>query len=115
MQQEEVVGADSFPTVLQRADLATQFARNVGGIRIDSRLAVPRLEQVAQYPRFVADRVPPRVAGRQLVDVGIDGGPWVGEALKKTRDAMVDGKITEDEALEYALACARRIQRGCRS
>ena len=62
-----------------------------------------------------AVRVRPPVAGRQLVDVGIDGGPWVGEALKKTRDAMVDGKITEDEALEYALACARRIQRGCRS
>jgi len=60
-----------------------------------------------------AVRVDPPVTGGQLVDAGIDGGPWIGEALKRTRDAMVDGEITKEDALEYALACAHEIRRKC--
>lgn len=56
-----------------------------------------------------AVRVQPRVSGRQLVDAGIEPGPCVGQALKRTRDAIVDGEIDEDRSREYALAVATRV------
>jgi tRNA nucleotidyltransferase (CCA-adding enzyme) len=55
-----------------------------------------------------AVRVRPRVSGRQLVDSGIAPGPWVGHALKQTRDAIVDGEIHENQSLEHALTAAAK-------
>ncbi|MCU0304340.1 MAG: CBS domain-containing protein [Thermoanaerobaculales bacterium] len=54
-----------------------------------------------------AVRVRPPVSGRQIVDAGVDSGPWVGRALKRTRDAIVDGEIDAGDSFEYALAAAR--------
>ena len=59
-----------------------------------------------------AVRVQPKVRGRQLVEAGIEPGPWVGHALKHTRDALVDGEIDEGQSLEYALTVARETHEG---
>lgn len=49
------------------------------------------------------------VTGRQLVDAGVPPGPHVGRALQLTHDALVDGAIGRDEALEWALKTARGV------
>lgn len=59
-----------------------------------------------------AFHVQPGVTGRELVEAGLEPGPWVGRALKLTRDAIVDGEIDEDGSCEYALAVARRALGG---
>lgn len=51
-------------------------------------------------------RVRPPVTGRQLLRAGIPQGPHVGDALKRTRDALIDGEITPERALEHAAATA---------
>jgi len=55
-----------------------------------------------------AVRVQPQISGRHLVDAGIESGPWVGLALKQTRDAIVDGEIDADDSLSYASEVARK-------
>ena len=58
-----------------------------------------------------AVRVVPAATGGQLVDAGVEPGPWIGEALKLTRDAIVDHEIGAIESREFAVDCARRLQR----
>jgi tRNA nucleotidyltransferase (CCA-adding enzyme) len=53
-------------------------------------------------------RVP--VTGRQLVDAGVPPGPWVGRALRLTRDAIVDGTIGDRDSLEFAIDAAWQSQ-----
>ena len=55
-------------------------------------------------------RVRPPVTGRQLVDAGVPPGPWVGRALRLTRDAIVDGTIGEGDSLDFAINAARQGQ-----
>lgn len=50
------------------------------------------------------------VSGRQLVDAGIPPGPHVGRTIKLTRDALIDGVMSDDEALAWALETARCLQ-----
>ncbi len=57
-----------------------------------------------------AVRVSPSVTGREIVAAGVAPGPHVGLALKKTRNALVDGVIEHDEALRYAISVARENQ-----
>lgn len=52
-------------------------------------------------------RIRPQVRGRQLIEAGIEPGPWVGRALVQTRDAIVDGEIKADQSAEFALDMAR--------
>jgi len=59
-----------------------------------------------------AVRVQAPVSGRQLLDAGVSPGPHVGRTLKLTRDALVDGVITEDEALAWALSTSRSLGLG---
>jgi tRNA nucleotidyltransferase (CCA-adding enzyme) len=58
-----------------------------------------------------AVRVVPAATGRQLVDAGVEPGPWIGEALKLTRDAIVDHEIGAVDSRDFAVECARRLQR----
>ena len=44
------------------------------------------------------------VRGADLLAAGIPPGPRVGEALRATRQARLDGRIGENEELRYALA-----------
>ncbi len=55
-------------------------------------------------------RVRPQVRGRQLIDAGVEPGPWVGRALLQTRDAIVDGEINADRSFDFARASAARYQ-----
>jgi tRNA nucleotidyltransferase (CCA-adding enzyme) len=52
-------------------------------------------------------RVRTPVTGRQLVEAGVPPGPWVGGALRRTRDALVDGVIDEHSSLAFAITAAR--------
>jgi hypothetical protein len=55
-----------------------------------------------------AVRVRPPVTGGEIVASGIAPGPHVGLALRRTRDALVDGEIDADGAFEYAVDVARQ-------
>ena len=44
------------------------------------------------------------IRGADLLEVGLPPGPRIGEALRATLDARLDGKIDETEELRYALA-----------
>lgn len=50
---------------------------------------------------------PPPVNGAQLIAAGIAPGPRVGHAVRASRDALLDGRTTVEEALQFALAVAR--------
>ncbi len=47
------------------------------------------------------------VTGGQLIAAGVPPGPAVGEAVRATRRALLDGEIGAAEALAYAIAVAR--------
>jgi tRNA nucleotidyltransferase (CCA-adding enzyme) len=74
-------------------------------------LAMAGLE--LEQRRRVADaveaavRVRPAVSGSELVAAGVEPGPHVGIALRRTRDALVDGAIAGQQAFDFALAIAR--------
>jgi len=57
-------------------------------------------------------RIHVQVRGRDLLESGVAPGPQLGEALLKTRDALIDGEIGPDRALEHAIAMARKGQDG---
>jgi len=48
------------------------------------------------------------VSGAELLAAGIPPGPHIGLAIRRARDAVVDGVIRADGALEHALSDARR-------
>jgi hypothetical protein len=56
-----------------------------------------------------AARIVPAATGGQIVAAGLEPGPWIGQALKCTRDAIVDGEIDEAESLDHAIALARQF------
>ena len=49
------------------------------------------------------------VSGQQLLDAGLAPGAHLGRTLGLTRDALIDGVITSDEAFEWALKTARGL------
>jgi hypothetical protein len=51
------------------------------------------------------------VRGADLVAAGVDPGPAIGEALRKTRAARLDGEIGEGEEREFAVAAAQEAER----
>ena len=51
------------------------------------------------------------VRGADLVRLGVPQGPWIGAALERVRDALLDGEIAEAGALDLARTEARRLQR----
>ena len=55
-------------------------------------------------------RRPLPVTGGDLVKAGVTPGPAVGEAVRRTRAAMLDGGVAGGDALSYALAVARSLE-----
>jgi tRNA nucleotidyltransferase (CCA-adding enzyme) len=49
----------------------------------------------------------PPFSGGDIVSAGEPPGPHVGVALKRTRDALIDGEIEPADALQFALEAAR--------
>ncbi len=76
-------------------------------------LAMARLELEAR--RRVADaleaavRQPAPVRGADLLKLGIPQGPWIGAAIERVRDALLDGEVDEADALELARTEALRL------
>lgn len=54
-------------------------------------------------------RIALRIGGEDLVATGLPSGPHVGEALRATLDARLDGRIGADDELAFALGVARRV------
>ncbi len=83
-----------------------------GGSAEAQLLAMTGLELDAR--RRLADavaaavRVRQPVRGMALRAAGVPEGPWLGEALRATRDALVDGTIDETDAFAHAVGLARR-------
>jgi tRNA nucleotidyltransferase (CCA-adding enzyme) len=79
----------------------------------------PLLLAMAQVPlearRALADaaevssRLGLPVTGQQLLEHGVPPGPRVGRALAMARDAFVDGMVSEDEILPWAVATAMAL------
>jgi len=109
---------DEISTIRRAADGSTPLSRRVEIVEECSAEAL--LLAMASLPlearRAVAEaavaavRVSLPVSGRQLVDAGIPPGPHIGRTLKLTRDALIDGVMRDDEALEWALETARCLQ-----
>jgi tRNA nucleotidyltransferase (CCA-adding enzyme) len=55
-----------------------------------------------------AVRLQPPVSGAQLLALGVPPGPHIGAAIRRARDAVVDGEIGPAEALEFAATAARQ-------
>ena len=56
-------------------------------------------------------RNPLPISGADLLAAGMRPGPGVGEALRRTRAALVDGEIRPEEALAFAVATERGTAR----
>ena len=54
-------------------------------------------------------RLPVPVTGARLRAAGVKAGPGLGEALRRTRDAVLDGEVVAEKAVEHALAVAARL------
>ncbi|HVN32256.1 MAG TPA: CBS domain-containing protein, partial [Thermoanaerobaculaceae bacterium] len=52
-------------------------------------------------------RAPAPVSGAQLRAAGVKPGPAIGNAVRQTRAAVLDGKVEKAHALEFALTVAR--------
>jgi len=48
------------------------------------------------------------IHGRDLIRAGLSPSPLIGKTLKQVRSALLDGIITHEDALEYALSLARQ-------
>ncbi len=60
--------------------------------------------------RKAAARLDPPVTGQQLLDHDVPPGPRIGRALAMARDALVDGVISPDEALPWAVKTAMALE-----
>ena len=101
--EPEVVGvASEHPDVLSDPGPAALFL-GFGESSLDFQL---RAWTRGDYIRISSDLLVG--VNDALVDAGIEPGPWVGHALKQTRDAIVDGEINEDQSLEHALTAAEK-------
>jgi len=58
--------------------------------------------------RRLSDRTVLSIRGADLVRAGIAPGPGIGRALQATRRALLDGRISPDEELRFAVAEAAR-------
>jgi len=74
-----------------------------------ARLELPARRRVADALEAAVRHVLP-VRGADLVNLGIPQGPWIGAALERVRDALLDGEAGEAEALELARTEALRLR-----
>lgn len=54
-------------------------------------------------------RVPAPVTGGEIVAAGVPPGPAVGEAVRRTRAAVLDGEVRPEHAVEHAVRVARDL------
>jgi len=57
-------------------------------------------------------REPAPVTGAELRAAGLKAGPAIGQALKRTRAAVLDGVVEPGSAFDHAVALARKMEAG---
>jgi len=73
---------------------------------VAARLHLSRAEHGALAgPRRAAEPAP--VRGADLIAAGVPAGPAIGRALARTRDALRDGRLSGEDALDFAVRAAR--------
>ncbi|HEY1252100.1 MAG TPA: hypothetical protein VGH97_13000 [Thermoanaerobaculia bacterium] len=97
----------------------SEIARRIGGLSPDELLAasarMPAPDRRAlRIARRRIDRGGPSLRGADLIAAGVAPGEAIGRALSRTRDAILDGRITPREALAFALRLAEKSAAGAR-
>jgi len=69
-----------------------------------------RLQQAVKAGLRVAEPV----TGGEIVAAGVAPGRAVGEAVRRTRAAVLDGEVTPEHAVEHAVRLARELSGGAR-
>jgi tRNA nucleotidyltransferase (CCA-adding enzyme) len=91
----------------------SEIARRIGGLSAEEHLAAAAAlspvdrRALANARRRVAQR-PLIVRGADLIAAGVPPGEAIGRALGRTQDALLDRRISDRDALAYALRIARR-------
>jgi tRNA nucleotidyltransferase (CCA-adding enzyme) len=101
---EERTRTSEIVAVLERTEPAlwlVAMASATGAERSRLRLAVTAALRVA---------VP--VSGGEIVGAGVAPGPAVGEAVRRTRAAVIDGDVAPEGALAHAVRLARALAEG---
>jgi tRNA nucleotidyltransferase (CCA-adding enzyme) len=113
--EQQLIGlADAVKEVSQAAAEDLSRSRRVRTIEAHTKetllLAMAGLDVVGRRrlaeATAAARRVCLPIRGRDLLQAGVAPGPMIGEALRRTRDALVDGSLDPSQALEHALAIA---------
>jgi tRNA nucleotidyltransferase (CCA-adding enzyme) len=108
------VGVEEVRTVAEDTSLApSQRLHRVDGQPSEVLLLAMAGVDLAARRRLAdavetAVRLQPPVSGADLLASGVPPGPHVGLAIRRARDAVVDGVISPGGALAYAVAAARR-------
>ncbi len=92
----------------------SEIARRAAGLSPDELLAAAAALSLADR-RALANarrrlaRQTRFLRGADLIAAGVPSGAAVGRALARTRDALLDGRISRREALAFGLRAARRV------
>ena len=91
----------------------SQIVRRTAGLSGDELVALAAFASAGDRRALDAARqrhpqVRLRVSGSHLLDAGIPTGAAIGKALARTRDARLDGKISAEQELAFAVDAARR-------
>jgi poly(A) polymerase len=90
-----LLGHDSFPILLELHRADTVACR---GDLSNCEFVRSKLAQYSEEPILP----PPLLSGSDLLDMGLEEGPRIGELLEKARDAQLEGAIrNREEALEF--------------
>ncbi|MCX7895672.1 MAG: CBS domain-containing protein [Thermoanaerobaculum sp.] len=74
-------------------------------------VATPSQRQVVRLALTDWARRPWPVRGADLVAQGVPEGPWIGHAVRAARAAVLDGAVSGEQALAYALSVCQELRR----
>ncbi len=103
---------------VSRVAPVSEIARRIAGLSPDELARGrrgPRLARTGAPSRTRAGELGaarPFPRGADLLAAGVAPGAAIGRALARTRDALLDGRISRREALAFALRAARRARGG---
>jgi tRNA nucleotidyltransferase (CCA-adding enzyme) len=95
---------------------ASEIARRIAALSTDEILAAAAVLPAADRRALLrtirlSAKTPMLVRGEDLLAAGILPGAAIGAALERTRNALLDGKISSQDALSFALRVAKKEHR----
>lgn len=105
-QVEQLLATLSKPHLRPSEVVATVERADRTLVLVTMAAARPGVRRALRQALAVWLRQPAPVAGAQLRAAGVPQGPRVGEAVRRTRAAVLDGEIAADDALRYAIETA---------